>query len=82
MSTPSPSRKHSTDRRRALTVLAGSAEGCTEAILLAHGFPSVLVAELIHAGLATAHRERMGRGGRPVEVTRIMITEAGRRALA
>ena len=29
----------SADRRRALRLLAGSPHGCTEAIMLAHGFP-------------------------------------------
>jgi hypothetical protein len=37
---------------------------------------------LIDAGLATAHTERMMAGGRPIEITHVRITEAGRRALA
>jgi hypothetical protein len=40
-------------------LLAGSTNGCTEAILLAHGFPVGLLVKLIDAGLATAHTERM-----------------------
>jgi hypothetical protein len=60
---PTPSRQ----RRRALELLAGSPDGCTEAILLAHGFPVGLLAKLIDAGLATAHAERMMVGGRPME---------------
>ena len=75
---PTPSRQ----RRRALELLAGSPDGCTEAILLAHGFPVGLLVKLIDAGLATAHAERMMVGGRPMEVTQVRITDAGRRAIA
>ena len=34
------------ERRRALTVLGDNPDGCTQAILLAHGFKSQLLAEL------------------------------------
>jgi hypothetical protein len=37
--------------------------------------------ELIRAGLATAHVERMRAGNRPIEVTRVRITDVGRRVL-
>ena len=33
-----PTRKSNTERRRALKLLASNADGCTEAIMLAHGF--------------------------------------------
>jgi hypothetical protein len=69
-------------RRRALELLAGSTDGCTEAIMLAHGFKVELQVALINAGLATAHTEHMVAGGRPMEVTRVRITDAGRRAIA
>jgi hypothetical protein len=36
--------------------------------------------ELIDAGLATAQADRMVAGSRPIEVTRVRITDAGRRA--
>jgi hypothetical protein len=62
-------------------LLAASPEGCTEAILLAHGFTVPLMVELIRAGLATATPERMVAGRRKVEVTVVRITAAGRRAL-
>ena len=35
------------ERRRALTVLGDNPDGCTQAILLAHGFKSQLLAELV-----------------------------------
>jgi hypothetical protein len=67
-------------RRRALELFAASLDGCTEAIMLAHGFTVEQMVELIHAGLATAKAERVVAGGRTIEVARVRITEAGRRA--
>jgi hypothetical protein len=48
----------------------------------ARGFSMDLVVELINAGFATAQSERMHAGGRQTDVSRVRITEAGRRALA
>ena len=70
------------DRRRALELLASCRDGCTEAILLAHGFTIPQMVELVRAGLATATAERMRAGGKLMEVAIVRITEAGRRALA
>jgi hypothetical protein len=67
--------------RRALAVLDGSADGATEAILLAHGFAVELLADLVRAGLATAHYERVFDGSRVLKVTRVKITRTGQRAL-
>jgi hypothetical protein len=41
-----------------------------------------MLVELVTARPATAQTERMVAGGRPVEVIRFRITEAGRRALS
>jgi len=79
MPTPPPSRRK---RRRALELLETSLNGCTEAIMLAHGFKIELLVELVQAGLATASTEQMLASGRSMEVTRLRITGAGRRALA
>ena len=68
--------------RRALELLEASIDGCTETIMLAYGFKTELLVELVNAGLATASIERIVAGGRRVEVTRVRITGAGRRALA
>jgi hypothetical protein len=68
--------------RRALELLATSRDDCTEALMCAHGFTVELMVALVRAGLATATPERMVAGGRKVEVVRVRITEAGRRALA
>jgi hypothetical protein len=78
---PSRAQRERSDRRRALELLAVSPDGCTEAILLAHGFPVPLLVDLCIAGLAIATPERIVAGGRPVEVVRMKITEAGRRAI-
>ena len=40
-----------------------------------------LLVELIHAGLASAQVERMVAAGKPIEVARVRITEAGRRVV-
>jgi hypothetical protein len=69
-------------RRRALELLEASIDGCTEAIMLAYGFKTGLLVELVNAGFATASIEHMVAGGRRIEVTRLRITAAGRRALA
>jgi hypothetical protein len=68
--------------RRALELLAASRDGVPEAILLAHRFSIELLVKLVDAGLATASAERMLAGRHPMEVTRVRITDAGRRALA
>jgi len=43
---------------------------------------SPAVIELVRAGLAMATVERMVAGGKSIEVARVRITEAGRRALS
>jgi hypothetical protein len=67
-------------RLRALSLLANSADGRTEARLLSRGFTREEISGLIRDGLATASTVRVGRT--PVEVVRVQITEAGRAALA
>jgi hypothetical protein len=51
-------RRRKPDRRRALELLAAS-DGCTEAIMLAHGFSIEQLVALVRAGLATASAKRM-----------------------
>jgi hypothetical protein len=68
------------DRHRALELLAASRGGCTEAMMLAHGFTIPQMVELVRAGLATATAERVAAGSRKIEIARVRITEAGRRA--
>ena len=79
---PMARRRPKPDRRRALELLAASSDGCTEAIMIAHGFTIAQIVELVTAGLANATAERVVAGGKAIEVARVRITEAGRKALA
>jgi hypothetical protein len=79
---PTRNRRPPATRRRALESLTGSADGMTEAMLVAHGFTVEQMVELIRAGLATVTTGRVMAGARPLKVARVRITEAGRRALA
>jgi hypothetical protein len=70
---PMPKHRHrpKADRRRALELLASCRDGCTEAIMLAHGFTVPQMVGLVRAGLATATAERMVAGNRKIEVARV-----------
>jgi hypothetical protein len=70
------------EERRLLELPAGSADGTTDALLVAHGFDFDLMARMVRQRLVTATPERVFAAGKPVEVTRLWITDAGRRALA
>jgi hypothetical protein len=50
--------------------------------MLAHGFSIDVMVELVRAALATATAERVVAGKREIEVARVRITAAGRKALA
>jgi hypothetical protein len=67
--------------RRALELRAGSRDGCTEALMLALGFSITMMVELVRAGRARVKAERMVAGGKTIEVTRVRITAARRRAV-
>jgi hypothetical protein len=69
------------DRCRALELLASCPDGCTEGMMLAHGFTIPQMVELVRAGLATATGERVVAGRERIEVATLRITDAGRRAL-
>jgi hypothetical protein len=59
------------------------ANGCTEAIMLAHGFESAMLSKLVFDGLAKVEAHDMKVAGRrvKVKVTWLRITEAGRKAI-
>jgi hypothetical protein len=67
------------DERRLLLLLAESPDGCTDALLTAHGFRLDVLISIVSVALATAQPERTFGAGKPVEVTRVRITDAGRR---
>jgi len=81
--TVTPRERHlSAKQRWALEILAAAGlRGCTRATLLAHGFSVDMLADLVHDGLATAHRQTMRMDRRKIQIARMMITDAGRRAL-
>jgi putative heme iron utilization protein len=68
-------------RRRALGLIDEAPDGVTEQVLLAHDVTIKQIVALIDEGLATARADRVRAGGREIEMTRVRITEAGRRAL-
>ncbi len=72
----------SREQRAVLALLANIPHGITEELLvLAHGFNRAMIAGLVHEGLAMARREvATGPSRTIIEVVRIMITDAGRRA--
>jgi hypothetical protein len=66
------------DRRRALEILAScGVEGCSEAVMRAHGFTVDQLVELVRAGLATATAQRVRAGRETLEVATLRITDAG-----
>ena len=65
--------------RYALNVLTAKKEGSTLTMLSARGVKIDTIGELIAAGLAATSIERVGRSA--IGITRVRITEAGRRAL-
>lgn len=72
----------SDDCRHALSVLAGSRNGHTESLMIVRGFGRVLLAELVLAGFVGAEIERMVVGSKAINVRRLRITQAGRKALS
>jgi hypothetical protein len=78
---PSRNPALSADHRGALTLLAGSRDGCPEALMLAHGFTTKQIEELVGTGHAVVDARNMRAGGRMVAVRRLRITAAGRLAL-
>jgi hypothetical protein len=67
--------------RRALALLVENPDGCNRATMLARGFPLAVLNRLVRAGLATSHIEREERADKAIEIVRVKITEAGRKAL-
>jgi hypothetical protein len=65
-----------------LKLLASSPHGATKKLLVVvHGFDTDMIAGHVRAGLAAEERDVMKAGGKTIEVVRIRITEAGRKAI-
>jgi hypothetical protein len=66
----------------ALEVLADAGLwGSTGPTLLAYGFRTDMLVNLVRDGLATARRETLRMGDRRIRAVRIWITDAGQRVL-
>jgi hypothetical protein len=66
----------SNERRRTLRLLARRPKGCTEAVLVAHGFPIEMLEELVSSVDAKTDTHKMIVAGRPVAVAWPQITAA------
>jgi hypothetical protein len=70
------------EQRRALAVLARAGPtGCSQTLLMAHGFCISMIAGLIKRGFAALTREKLRAGSRLIDVGSVRITAAGRDAL-
>ena len=69
------------DQRRALNLLANSANGCAESVMLAFGITKDVIAELLIARLAESEIDRRLGGEKGDDLWRVRITDAGRHAL-
>jgi hypothetical protein len=80
---PPPQHRLTREQRRSLELLVSDPRGATgDRLVIAHGFETKMLAGLVHAGLAAAVvGEPVKAGGKTVEVVRITITEAGRKAI-
>jgi DNA-binding PadR family transcriptional regulator len=74
--------KLSDEELRALLFLARHPNGCTEAVLMAHGFPYQMLKGLVATGWAKASLEEMKIARRRRKVLCFQITDAGRKAAA
>jgi hypothetical protein len=70
------------EQRRALRLLADSPNGCTEAILGAHGFELAMLGKLEFEGFANVEAHETMAGSRRMKVFWQQTAEAGRKAIA
>jgi hypothetical protein len=70
------------EQRRALLLLARSPSGCTEALMMAHGFEIAFLGKLVFEGHAMATPRETRAGSKPMVVVWMTITPAGRKAIA
>jgi hypothetical protein len=72
----------SSEQQRALKLLASSDHGLNEDLLIrGHGFSRGVLASLVRRRLVAAERTVVMAGGKAIEVVRLRITAAGRRAI-
>ena len=77
-----PKNQRLTERhRQVLEVLAIAPHGRDVNALLTLGFKLETIADLVQTGLATVRVETVTEHGLPIEIARIRITDAGRKAI-
>jgi hypothetical protein len=76
-----PSPNLTIEQRRALQLLAESADGMTDAALRGQGFSPTLIVGLVGAGYAEAKPRTMKAAGKTFAFMRFVITAAGRGAI-
>jgi hypothetical protein len=74
--------KLSNEELRALRLLARYPSGCTEPVIMAHGFELDQIATLVFRGFTKREVSNVTIGGRQVKVVRMQITATGRKAIA
>ena len=74
-------RKLARDEHEALHLLASSRDGCTQSLMMAHGFAIGILRDLVRDGLVSEERRSTIAARRAMVVTWLRITEAGRRAI-
>lgn len=65
--------------RKALAILAGSPNGTTESMMVAHGFSQALLVDLVTAGLAHAEERQLAKPRTNIVI--LTITDRGRALL-
>jgi hypothetical protein len=70
------------ERRRALQLLARSPTGCTETLMLAHGFSTEMLGRLVINGFASVQLGTMLARQRQLTVMWMMITDLGQLAIS
>jgi hypothetical protein len=70
------------EQRRALAKLANAGlDGASQTVLMAHGFCASMIVGLVNHELATVRHEKVRAGSRLIDVSKVRITAAGRKAL-
>jgi hypothetical protein len=69
------------ERQRALQLLARSVSGCTETLMLAHGFAAEMLGRLVIDGFASVQRGTMLASERQLTVKWMEITDLGHAAI-
>jgi hypothetical protein len=72
----------STEERQALNLLAGSHDGCSQSIMMAHGLPIGVLRQIVRNGVAKEDLEVQDNGTVSIIVKMLRLTTDGRLALA